>query len=145
MRVHSDKLLRGMVVQMGHQDWRTVTGMEFQMNGRVVYFLDDNPRPYVMDGYVNVRDQPVPETAATHVLMARAWRGRHETSPWHILRIGETTSAPMAEGLCGVETVATSRSVVARLDSPPGKACARCAVRAVRTGAAFIAQGVSHV
>lgn len=58
-RIHSDKLIKGMIVQMGHADWRTVTGMEFQMNGRVVYFLNESPTPYVLDGHVNVRDAEV--------------------------------------------------------------------------------------
>jgi hypothetical protein len=55
-RIHSDKLVKGMIVQMGHDDFRTVTGMEFYQNGRCVYFLDDNPSAYVLDGYVNVQD-----------------------------------------------------------------------------------------
>lgn len=55
-RIHSDKLVKGMVVQMGHDDFRTVTGIEFYQNGRCVYFLDDNPSPYVLDGHVNVQD-----------------------------------------------------------------------------------------
>ena len=55
-RIRSDSLIRGMVVQMGHQDFRTVTGMKFSLNGGVVYFLDDNPNPYVLDGYVNIQD-----------------------------------------------------------------------------------------
>lgn len=79
-----------------------------------------------------------------YVIVSQTWRRATHKSPWHILRAGVTSPAPMQEGLCGTETGASMHwQVVERPGWAPfgGRACEAC-VRAYNRGVeAFAAQG----